>query len=238
VAALWAYDGWNNVSMVASEIRDPQRNLPLALIGGTLAVMAIYLFANWAYFHVLTAAQVAANPRVAGEMMRHVLGNAGASAVSVAAMISIFAALNGSILTGSRVPYAAARDGYFFRAVAYVSPRFRTPGVSILVLTLWSSVLIALSGGYKELFTYVIFASWILYGMATAAVIVLRIKRPELVRPYRTIGYPFVPVLFVLVAILLVISTLKDSPWESLKGIVIILAGLPFYYYWRQRRLY
>jgi APA family basic amino acid/polyamine antiporter len=238
VAALWAYDGWNNVSMVASEIREPQRNLPLALIGGTLAVMAIYLFANWAYFHVLTAAQVAANPRVAGEMMRQVLGNAGANAVSVAAMISIFAALNGSILTGSRVPYAAARDGYFFHAVAYVSPRFRTPGVSILVLTLWSSVLIALSGGYKELFTYVIFASWILYGMATAAVIVLRIKRPELARPYRTIGYPFVPVLFVFVAILLVISTLRDSPWEPMKGIVIILAGLPFYYYWKQRRMY
>jgi APA family basic amino acid/polyamine antiporter len=238
VAALWAYDGWNNVSMVASEIREPQRNLPLALIGGTLAVMAIYLFANWAYFHVLTAAQVAANPRVAGEMMRQVLGNAGANAVSVAAMISIFAALNGSILTGSRVPYAAARDGYFFHAVAYVSPRFRTPGISILALTLWASVLIALSGGFKELFTYVIFASWILYGMATAAVIVLRIKRPDLVRPYRTIGYPFVPVLFVFVACLLVISTLRDSPWESMKGIVIILAGLPFYYYWKQRRMY
>jgi APA family basic amino acid/polyamine antiporter len=238
VAALWAYDGWNNVSMVASEIRQPQRNLPIALIGGTLAVMAIYLFANWAYFHVLTAAQVAANPRVAGEMMRRVMGDAGANAVSVAAMISIFAALNGSILTGSRVPYAAARDGYFFHAVAYVNPRFRTPGVSILALTLWASVLIGLSGGYKELFTYVIFASWILYGMAAAAVIVLRKKRPDLARPYRTLGYPFVPGLFVLVAAMLVVSTLKDSPWESMKGIVIILTGLPFYYYWKRRKLY
>ena len=238
VAALWAYDGWNNVSMVASEIRRPQRNLPVALIGGTLAVMAIYLFANWAYFHVLTAAQVAANPRVAGEMMRRVMGNAGANAVSIAAMISIFAALNGSILTGSRVPYAAARDGYFFHSVAYVSPRFRTPGVSILALTLWASVLIGLSGGFKELFTYVIFASWILYGMATAAVIVLRKKQPNLPRPYRTLGYPFVPVLFVLVALLLVISTLRDSPWESMKGIVIVLAGLPFYYYWKSRKTY
>lgn len=238
VAALWAYDGWNNVSMVASEIRQPQRNLPIALIGGTLAVMAIYLFANWSYFHVLTAAQVAANPRVAGEMMRRVMGSAGANAVSVAAMISIFAALNGSILTGSRVPYAAARDGYFFHAVAYVNPRFRTPGVSILALTLWASVLIGLSGGYKELFTYVIFASWILYGMATAAVIVLRKKRPDLARPYRTLGYPFVPGLFVLVATMLVVSTLKDSPWESMKGIVIILTGLPFYYYWKRQKLY
>jgi basic amino acid/polyamine antiporter, APA family len=235
VAALWAYDGWNNISMVASEVREPQRNLPIALIGGTLAVMAIYLFANWAYFHVLTPQEVAANPRVAAEMMRHVVGEWGASAVSVAAMISIFAALNGSILTGSRVPYAAARDGLFFRAIAWVHPQFRTPGISIVTLTVWASVLIVLSGGYKELFTYVIFASWILYGMATAAVIVLRKKRPELPRPYRTLGYPFVPLLFVLVATLLVMSTLVDSPRESLKGLLIVLAGVPFYYYWKNR---
>jgi APA family basic amino acid/polyamine antiporter len=235
VAALWAYDGWNNVSMVASEVRDPQRNLPLALIGGTLAVMAIYLFANWAYFHVLTAQQVGANPRVASEMMRQIVGGWGANAVSVAAMISIFAALNGSILTGSRVPYAAARDGLFFRSVAWVHPRFRTPGVSILALSAWASVLIVISGGFKELFTYVIFASWILYGMATAAVIVLRKKRPDLPRPYRTIGYPFVPVIFVFVAALLVVSTLADSPWESLKGVIIVLAGVPFYFYWKRR---
>jgi amino acid transporter len=235
VAALWAYDGWNNVSMVASEVRNPQRNLPLALIGGTIAVMAIYLFANWAYFHVLTSQQVAANPRVAAEMLRRIVGDWGANAVSVAAMISIFAALNGSILTGSRVPYAAARDGLFFRAVAWVHPQFRTPGISILALTLWASVLIVLSGGYQELFTYVIFASWILYGMATASVIVLRRKRPDLPRPYRTLGYPFVPLLFVLVAALLVISTLMDSPKESLKGLFIVLAGIPFYYYWKNR---
>jgi APA family basic amino acid/polyamine antiporter len=235
VAALWAYDGWNNLTMVASEVRDPQRNLPTALIGGTLAVMAIYLCANWAYFHVLTPQQVGANPRVAAEMMGHVVGEWGANAVSVAAMISIFAALNGAILTGSRVPYAAARDGLFFRAVAWVHPQFRTPGVSILALSMWAAVLIVLSGGYKELFTYVIFASWILYGMATAAVIVLRRKRPDLPRPYRTLGYPFVPLLFVLVATLLVISTLADSPSESLKGLLIVLAGIPFYYYWKNR---
>ena len=121
VAALWAYDGWNNVAMVASEVRDPQKNLPRALIWGTLAVIGIYLLANWAYFHVLTAAEVGSTPRVAAEMMRRIMGAPGASAVSVAAMISIFAALNGSILTGSRVPYAAARDGYFFSLFAAVT---------------------------------------------------------------------------------------------------------------------
>ena len=234
VAALWAYDGWNNVSMVASEVRSPQRNLPRALIGGTLMVIGIYLLANAAYFHVLTAREVGSSERVAAEMMRRILGGGGANAVSIAAMISIFAALNGSILSGSRVPYAAARDGYFFRPIARVHPVFHTPSVSILALSAWAALLV-LSGRYEQLFTYVIFASWILYGMTTAAVIVLRKKRPDLSRPYRTIGYPFVPVLFVLVAIVLVLSTLLDSPRESLMGIGLILLGLPFYYYWRSR---
>jgi len=199
VAALWAYDGWNNVAMVASEVRDPQRNLPRALIGGTLAVIAIYLLANAAYFRVLAPAAVGASPRVAGEMMRRLLGAAGAGGVSIAAMISIFAALNGSILTGSRVPYAAARQGYFFRGIAQVNVKYHTPGVSIVALCAWSA-LVVLSGTYNQLFTYVIFASWIFYGMTAAAVIVLRIKRPDLPRPYRTLGYPVVPILFVLVA--------------------------------------
>lgn len=233
VAALWAYDGWNNVSMVASEIRRPQRNLPLALIWGTAAVIGIYLLANAAYFYVLSAAEVAGTQRVAAEMMRKVLGGAGAGAVSIAAMISIFAALNGSILSGSRVPYAMARDGRFFAPVARVHPRYRTPGISILALSAWSAVLV-LSGRYEQLYTYVIFASWILYGMTTAAVLVLRRKRPDLPRPYRTWGYPVVPVLFVFVAFILVLSTLVDSPRESILGLGLIALGLPFYFHWKR----
>src|SRR4029077_13993487 len=149
----------------------------------------------------------------------------GASAVSIAAMISIFAALNGSILTGSRVPYAAARQGLFFSAIGRVHPRYHTPGVSILVMCLWSSLLV-LSGKYDDLFNLVIFASWILYGMTAAAVIVLRRKRPELYRPYRTVGYPLVPVLFILGAFVLILSTAFDRPRESFLGIVLILIGL------------
>src|SRR6266550_1008641 len=235
VAALWAYDGWNNVSMVASEIRDPQRNLPRALIGGTAAVMAIYLLANAAYFYVLPAKEVAASDLVAADMMRKIFGQAGANMVSVAAMISIFAALNGSILSGSRVPYAMALDGLFFKSVAKVHPEFRTPGISILALSAWSAILV-LSGRYDQLFTYVIFASWILYGMTTAAVVVLRRKRPEMPRPYRTFGYPLIPVVFVLSALGLVISTLFNSPRESLMGLALVLIGLPFYYYWARKR--
>ncbi len=226
VAALWAYDGWNNAGMLGSEIERPERNLPRALILGTLGVIAIYLLANWAYFSVLSASEVAGNERVAAEMMRHVLGVGGGRLVSIAAMISIFAAINGSILSGSRIPYAMARDGYFFAWVKKVHPEFRTPSTSILLVCGWACVLL-LSGQYRQLYTLVIFPSWILYGMTAASVIVLRRKRPDLKRPYRVIGYPVVPVLFVLVASALLWDTFRNSPRESGIGLVLILAGLP-----------
>ena len=235
VAALWAYDGWNNVSMVSSEIKDPQRNLPRALIGGTLCVIAIYMLANAAYFHVMAPAEVAGSTRVAAEMMRKIFQAPGAAAVSIAAMISIFAALNGSILSGARVPYAAARDGYFFHAIGRVHPQHHTPSVSIIVLNLWACLLV-LSGKYDDLFNLVIFASWILYGMTAAAVLVLRKKRPDLVRPYRTLGYPVVPVLFVVGAGILLFSTALERPRESAMGLGLMALGLPFYYHWKKTR--
>jgi len=150
-------------------------------------------------------------------------------------MISIFAALNGSILSGARVPYAAAKDGLFFRAAARVHPQFRTPGVSILMMSGWAALLV-LSGKYDDLFNFVIFGSWILYAMAAASVFVLRKKRPDLVRPYKTLGYPVVPVLFLVGAAALEFSTLRERPVQSLAGIALILLGLPFYYYWRSKR--
>jgi len=237
VAALWAYDGWNNVSMVSSEIKQPQKNLPLALIGGTLGVIGIYLLANIAYFHVMSPAEVAGSPRVAADMMQKIFGRVGADAVSIAAMISIFAALNGSILSGARVPYAAARQGYLFNSLGRVHPRHHTPSVSIAVLSIWAALLV-LSGRYDDLFNLVIFASWILYGMTAAAVLVLRWKQPDLPRPYRTVGYPFVPLLFIIGAIILLVSTLIDPIHrrESLMGIGLIAAGLPVYFYRKGRR--
>jgi APA family basic amino acid/polyamine antiporter len=235
VKSLWAYDGWNNVTMVASEVRQPQRNLPLALVWGTVAVLVIYLLANAAYFYVLAPSEVAGSNRVAAEMMRRIMGNAGGNLVSIAAMISMFAALNGSILTGGRVPYAAARDGLFFRSMAAVNPKYHTPGTAILGVSLWGAVVI-LSGTYDQLLDDVIFASWILYGMATAAVLVLRKKRPDLVRPYRTIGYPVVPIVFVIMAFCVVVSALYNSPRESGMGLVLILTGCPFYLYCKRRQ--
>lgn len=236
VGALWAYDGWNNLSMVSSEIRSPQRSLPIALIAGTAVVILIYLLANLAYFLVLPAAEVAQSNRVAATMMRHIAGDGGAAAVSIAAMVSIFAALNGSILSGARVPYAMARDGLFFRPVARVHPAYATPSVSILVLSAWAAVLV-LSGRYSELYTYVIFASWILYGMTAASVLVLRRKRPDLARPYRTAGYPVIPVLFVLGAAAVIVFTLRQSPRESLLGLGLIILGFPFYFHWKRRNM-
>jgi basic amino acid/polyamine antiporter, APA family len=235
VGILWAYDGWNNVSMVSAEIKNPQRNLPRALILGTLGVMAIYLLANAAYFYVLTAAEVASADIVPAELMRKIFGEPGAAAISVVAMVSIFAALNGSILSGARVPYAMAKDGLFFRSIAEVHPEHHTPGNSIFLLSAWSAILL-LSGQYDNLYTAVIFASWILYGMATASVIVLRRKYPEMPRPYRTLGYPFTPLVFVLVACLLIVYTLRDSPRESILGLVLIAIGIPFYQRWNRRR--
>jgi amino acid transporter len=234
VSALWAYDGWNNVSMVSSEIRNPQRNLPRSLIVGTAAVILTYILINIAYFYVLNPAQVAASHRVAADMMSHVYGRAAAGAVTIAVLISIFAALNGSILAGSRVPYAMARDGLFFRPAAVVHPKYRTPGNAMILLCLWSSVVV-LSGWFDDLYNFVIFGSWILYLMTAVSLFVLRRKRPDLARPYRVTGYPIVPVLFVCVAALLLVSTLQTRPRESLMGLGLMALSIPFYFYWKRR---
>ncbi len=235
VSALWAFDGWNNVSMVSSEIRHPQKNLPRALIVGTLTVIAIYVLINVAYFYVLSPSEVAASSRVAADMMTRVGGRLAEAGVTIAVLISIFAALNGSILSGSRVPYAMARDGLFFRTAAVVHPKFRSPGHAMLLLCLWSCIVV-LSGWFDDLYNFVIFGSWILYAMTALSVIVLRIKQPHLPRPYRVVGYPFVPVLFVAVALLLLLSTLGTRPRESLMGLGMMSLGIPFYFFWKKRQ--
>ena len=232
VAALWAYDGWNNAAMIGSEVKNAERNLPRALIFGTAGVIALYLLTNAAYFYVLNAGEVGVSQRVAADVMRRVLGPRGGEFVSIAAMISIFAALNGSILSGSRVPFAMARNGYFFSSLGMLHPKRLTPANSILLLGVWSCVLL-LSGQYRQLYTLVIFPSWILYAMTAASVPVLRWRKPELARPYKTMGYPIVPLAFVLVSGMLLYSTLQTSPRESLIGLVLIVIGLPFYFYWR-----
>jgi basic amino acid/polyamine antiporter, APA family len=233
VAALWAYDGWNNAGMIGADVTNPGRNLPRVLILGTGGVICVYLLTNIAYFHVLSPSEVGASQRVAAEAMRRVVGVSGGAIVSATAIISIFASLNGSFLAGSRVPYAMARNGYFFPVMGRLHPKFHTPGASLLLLGVWGSVLL-LSGRFEDLYRLVIFTEWIFYALAAVAVIVLRRTHPEMARPYRVLGYPWVPVIFVVVALGLLVSTLMTYPRESGIGLGLIVLGLPLYYRWRK----
>ncbi len=234
VSALWAYDGWNNVSMVSSEIQNPQRNLPRALIFGLLGVVVTYLLINIAYFYVLGPEQVAGSRRLATDVMANIYGPVAGKAVTIAVLISIFAALNGSILSGSRVPYAIARDKLFFKAASVVHPVYRTPGNAIIMLCLWSCIVV-LSGWYDDLYNFVIFGSWILYLLTAISVFVLRRKRPDMTRPYRVLAYPLVPVLFVLVALVLLVNSFEMRPRESIMGLGLMILGVPFYFQWKTR---
>jgi APA family basic amino acid/polyamine antiporter len=223
LAALWAYDGWNNMPMAAGEVQNPGRNIPRALIGGMLVVMAIYCLANLAYFYALPVASKAATT---------FLGEYGGKLVAVAFVVSAFGALNGSILSNARVPYAMARDRLFFAKMADLSEHTRVPVWALGVQAVWSSVL-AVSGTFDQLTDSLLFASWIFYGLVTSSVFVLRRRMPEAIRPYRTLGYPVVPAVFVLVSAWLVVNTLIEKRVESVTGLVLILAGLPLFYWFR-----
>ncbi len=237
LGALWAYDGWNNVAPLAGEIRNPQRNLPRAFIGGMLVVAALYLFVNIAYYYALTPVEIASvptNSSVATEVLKRFLGPVAVSMTAVALMISSFGSLHASALANSRVPYAMARDGLFFRALARLSPRSNVPARAIVAQAAWGSVL-ALSGSYDNLTDSVIFASWLFYGLSTASLFVFRKTMPDAPRPYRALGYPVVPVIFVLVTSALLINTFVAAPREALRGVAMLIAGLPLYWYWSRR---
>ncbi len=235
VSALWAYDGWNNLGMVAGEVSAPQRNMPRALIGGTIIVMGVYAATNMAYFYVLSPAEVAGSKTVAADAARSFLGGAGGAFVAVAVMVSAVAALNGSILAGSRIPYAQARDGLFPQFLAGVHPRFLTPALAIAAQAVVAALL-ALSGGYESLFTTVIFAEWLFYMLVKGGIFVLRRRQPNLERPYRTWGYPVVPAIFVVLASLLLVNTFMERPADSLWGLAILGTGFPAYFLWKLRR--
>jgi APA family basic amino acid/polyamine antiporter len=234
VAALWAYDGWNNVTMVAGEVAHPARTIPRALVAGTLVVILVYLLANLAYFYVLPTEAIRASERVAADVVEHVLGPPGAAIVSLAILISILGALNGSILSGARIFYAMAADGLFFKKVALVHERFRVPHVAIWAQAVWASLLAA-SGTYEQLFTYVIFAAWIFYGLTAVGCLVLRRRCSEIERPFRAPGYPFSPLLFGGLALLLTVSAFVGAPRESAIGLGIMLSGLPAYTLWTRK---
>jgi APA family basic amino acid/polyamine antiporter len=236
IAIIWAYDGWNNVNFAAGEIKNPKRNLPLALILGISGITALYIAVNYIYLYALPIDEMIGVIRIAEKAATVLFGGIAASLISAAVMISILGSLNGTILTGPRVYYAMAIDSLFFKRVANVHPRFRTPAFSIFLQAAWACFL-TLSGTFEQLITYVIFVTMIFYIAATASVFTLRKKYPNLSRPYKTWGYPLVPLLFIIALSVIVINTLINKPVESIAGLSVVIIGIPVYYYWKSKKI-
>jgi APA family basic amino acid/polyamine antiporter len=236
VAALWAYDGWNDLNMVAGEVKKPERNIPIALIAGVATVGILYVLVNAGVQYVLPADAIAASPRPASDAVALVMGRLGASVVSAGMAISMLVTLNGTIMSGARVPFAMARDGYFFRALAEVHPRFHTPSAAIVVQAVLSIILLLLGGNFRQLFSLAIFAEWLFYMIAGSTVFVFRWRDPQAARPYRMFGYPVVPAVFIGVAALLLYYTFRSDWPNSFYGLLVILAGVPVFGWFRRRR--
>jgi len=234
IAVLWSYDGWYGLVLSAGEVRQPERNLPRGLVWGTVAVMAMYVLLNVVYIRALPVTAIAASPRIGEAAAAALFGSVGAQLVALVVLVSIFGCLAATILYAARIYLPMAQDGLFFRALADVHPRYRTPGRSLLTQGGWSALL-ALSGTYSQLYTYSMFVLMAFHVATGAAVFVLRRTRPELRRPYRVWGYPVVPALFILASSLLVVNTLAERPLESLWGLGLVALGLPAYAYWRHR---
>lgn len=233
--AFWAYDGWNNVTYLAGEIKNPKRNVPLALLIGTLTVVAIYVLINLAFLYVLPIDKMAQSPLVAASAAEIIFGPLGASLIALAVIISTFGALNGSILSSSRVFYAMSRADMFFKSLGNVHPKFKTPHISILVLGFWTCVLV-LTGSFDIITDYVIFAAWLFYGLGAFGVIVLRRKMPDTPRPYKVWGYPFIPAVFVTFSLIFLLNTLISDTQNAMMGLVLVFIGLPFYFYWKTKK--
>jgi APA family basic amino acid/polyamine antiporter len=233
-AALWAYDGWEDLNLVGSEVENPQRNFPRALVGGVSLVAIIYLLFSGACLKVLPFDVVASSQHIASDVVAQVAGRSAATWITLAMVISALGSMNSSILSGARVPYAMARDGIFFKIADGIHPKFRTPGRALIFQGVLAS-LMALTGTFEELTNLFIFAGWIFYGFAVVALFRMRRTEPNLLRPYRCWGYPLVPGLFVAGALALTVNIWIDRPVRCSIGLLLILAGLPFYRHWRSR---
>ena len=231
IAVMWTYEGWYYVAFAAGEIKDAPRNLPRALIYGTVALTAIYVSVNVAYLLSLTVDEISGVVRVAEKAVSVLVGPIGASAVAATVLVSAFGCNVAGIIASSRTCFAMAADRRFFPIAARVHPAYRTPHVALVITSLWSAFL-TLTGGYEALFTYVTFASVLFGTLGGVAIFVLRARRPDVPRPYRALGYPVIPVLYVLGSFALVANTLVERPTESIAGLGLVALGLPFYFYW------
>lgn len=235
VAVLWSYDGWIEITFVAGEVKDPQKNIHRSLILSTAVVIVIYTLVNLAYIYVLSVGKIAQSQLVASDAATVLLGPFGASAIACAVMIATFGANNGFVFTGARIYYAMAKEGLFFKSLGKIHPVYGTPIASLAGQGVWSSLLV-LTGSYDQLTTYVVFVSWIFYAMSCIAVFILRKRKPGLARPYKTWGYPWTPGLFILFATFLVANTILENPDDSLIGTAMIVLGIPAYFYWSKKK--
>jgi len=233
-AALWAYDGWEDLNLVGSEVENPSRNFPRALVGGVSLVALIYFLFSAACLKVLPFGAVAHSPHIASDVVEHVAGRGAAAWITVAMVISALGSMNSSVLSGARPTYAMARDGLFFKVADGVNVRYRTPGQALIFQCVLAS-LMALTGTFEELTSLFIFAGWIFYGLAAVALFRMRKTEPDLARPYRCWGYPWVPGLFLAGALALTVNIWLQRPGRSSIGLLLILAGVPFYRYWARR---
>lgn len=233
VPAMWAYNGFNDLGDLGEEIVQPQKNIPIAIILGLFTVGGLYLAANAVYFHTLTFAQIASSEHVASDVVRSFAGSRGALWLTIAMAISALGALHVVVMTGARIPYAMARDGVFFRFATRIQPKFRTPSGSLIFLGVVAAVL-TLTGTFEELYSLFVFAVWIFFALTAIAVLRLRRTEPDLVRPYRAWGYPWTPIVFLVAAIALTVNLWMARPARSTLGLVVIGAGVPFFYRWRR----
>jgi len=236
VAALWAYDGWNDLNMVSEEIQRPEKTIPVALIAGVALVAVLYMGMNAGIQRSLPAAAIAQAAVPASAASQAVLGHLGITLVSIGMIVSMLATLNGTVMSGGRVPFAVARDGYFFHALGKIHPRFHTPGLALLIQAGVAMVLVVVGGAFKELFSLAIFAEWLFYCVAASTIFVFRHREPDAKRPYRTIGYPMVPALFIGMAAVLLCYTFAINLRDSIAGSMVILLGVPVYLWFARHR--
>jgi len=235
IACVLAYDGWIQMTFVAGEIRNPQRNVVLALALGTAACVAIYLLANLAYMRVLSLPEIAASEHVAASVASRVLGPVGGAAVALIILVSIIGTLNGCFLTSPRLYFAQARDGLFLRKFGEIHSRFKTPHFAIAAQAVWAAALL-ISGSYETLLDYAMFALWLSYGVMVGGVMVLRHTHPQTPRPYRMWGYPVTPLLFLIFTAAFLGNMLIKRPIPSFAGLLLIISGIPVYFIWLRRR--
>ena len=234
IGVLWAYEGWQFVTYSAGEVINAKRNLPLGLVVGTAALIVIYLIANLGYLAALGGPGVANSDRLAATAVSTIVSPSAAKLIAIMILISIFSATNGVMLTSTRVYYAMARDRLFFRRLAEVHPRFKTPAFAIIAGAAWA-VILAVTGTFEQLLTYVVFIGWIFYALAASSIFVYRRRMPDAVRPYRVPGYPLTPLLFIAAAAALALNTIATQPVRAGIGLGIVLLGAPAYLIWRPK---